>query len=373
MIKICKTLAAMALLVLGIPLSAQIIRTRSATPPAGKEIAQFRDSWRVLEAITRRNLTIFPVVSNLRVSTSEFLTLDDGLASGSVKIGERGQLSNAIYRPRNPRDSQIWEERRQVYDGASVNELVLVNNSSRPLILLAGEVVSGGKQNRIIGADMVVPPKSDPLPLTVFCVEHGRWTSGGGGFGSAQIVAQPSVRKEAQVSGSQSGVWNSVAESSRAVGAASPTSSYVDAFNSPKAKRDLDEVTSSIQSEYERQLRDQVRDRGAVGVVVAIDGKLVWSDVFSSPDLFRKYWPKLLRSYAMEAEGRGYYSKQVPSSKDAQAFLFEDQGRETIHEEPNAYRRTQISGGDYESVILEALGKFEDSGLLIHFNKMSKD
>ncbi|HEV2350268.1 MAG TPA: DUF6569 family protein [Terriglobia bacterium] len=371
--KAWKCLGAIVLLVLGVPLSAQFTRTRPVRPPDGKDIAQFRDSWRVLEPITRRNLTIFPVVSNLKFDTSEFLTLDDGLASGSVKIGERGQLSNAIYRPRNPRDPEIWEERRQVYDGASVNELVLVNDSSRPLILLAGEVVSGGKQNRIIGADMVIPPKSDPLPLTVFCVEHGRWTSGGGGFGSARIVAQPSVRKEAQVDRSQSGVWNSVAESSQAVGAASPTSSYVDAFNSPKARRDLDEAASSIQTEYEHELREQIRGRGAVGVVVAIDGQLVWSDLFSSPGLFQKYWPKLLRSYVMEAEGRGSYSKSAPSSKDAQAFLFEDHGRETVQEEPNAYRRTQISGPDYEIVALEALGKFEDSGLLIHFNKMSRD
>lgn len=368
-----KYLGTLAILVFGVPLLGQFSRTRPIRPPDGKNIEQVRASWQVLEPITRRNLTIFPVVSNLKVDASEFLTLDDGLASGSVKIGERGQLENAIYRPRNARDSQPWEERRQVYDGASVNELVLVNDSSRPLILLAGEVVSGGKQNRIIGADMVVPPKSEPLPLTVFCVEHGRWTAGGGGFGSARIVAQPSVRKEAQVSRSQSGVWDSVAQSSKAVGAASPTSSYVDAFNSPKAKRDLDEVTSSIQTEYERELREQVRDRGAVGVVVAIDGELVWSDILSNPDLFRKYWPKLLRSYVMEAEGRGYNSKRMPSSKDAQAFLFEDRGRETVQEEPNAYRRTQISGPDYEIVALEALGKFEGNGLLIHFNKMSRD
>jgi hypothetical protein len=371
--KILECLGALALLVFGVPLSAQFSRTRSVQPPDGKDIAQFRGSWRVIAPITRRNLTIFPVVSNLNVNTSEFLTLDDGLASGSVKIGERGQLSNALYRPRNPRDSQPWEERRQVYDGASVNELVLVNDSSRPLILLAGEVVSGGKQNRIIGADMVVPPKSDPLPLTVFCVEHGRWTSSGGGFGSAGIVAQPSVRKNAQVAKSQTGVWDSVAESARVMESASPTSSYVDAVNSPKAKRDLDEVTSSIQAEYERELRDQIRDRGAVGVVVAIDGQLVWSDIFSTPDLFRKYWPKLLRSYVMEAEGRGYNSKYAPTSNDAQAFLLDDRGHENVHIEPDAYRRTQISGPDYEIVALEALGKFEDNGLLIHFNKMSRD
>jgi len=32
-----------------------------------------------------------------------------------------------------------------------VNRLVLVNNSKRPLLLLAGEIVTGGKQDRVIG------------------------------------------------------------------------------------------------------------------------------------------------------------------------------------------------------------------------------
>jgi hypothetical protein len=241
------------------------------------------------------------------------------------------------------------------------------------LILLAGEVVSGGKQNRIIGADVIVPPKSDPLPLTVFCVEHGRWTPGGGAFDSAKAIAHPSVRKEAQMSKSQSGVWGAVAQSVQVAGAASPTTSYLDAVNSPKAKRDFDEATASIQTDYERELRDQIRDRGAVGVVVSINGELVWSDVFSSPDLFRKYWPKLLRSYVMEAEGRDRDLKHVPYSKDAQAFLLEDHGRETIKIEPAAYRRIDISAQEYEILAIEALGKFEESGLLVHYNKMSRE
>jgi hypothetical protein len=60
----------------------------------------------------------------------------------------------------------------------AVNQLVLVNRSKRPLLLLAGELVSGGKQDRIIAKDRIVAPGAEPLPLDVFCVEHGRWSSG---------------------------------------------------------------------------------------------------------------------------------------------------------------------------------------------------
>jgi len=368
-------LSVLSLMVMGAPLSAQFNRTRPVKPPVGPDIEQFRESWRVLEPITRRNLSVYPVVSNLKVDTSQFITMDEGLASGSVKIGERGELSNALYRRRDSRQLPPWRERDWDGGGASVNELVLVNDSSRPLLLLAGEVVSGGKQNRIIGADLVVPPKSDPVPLTVFCVEHGRWTPGGGAFDSAQVMAHPTIRKEAQVAKSQAGVWQSVEVTAAAAPAApSPTSSYLDTLNSPEVKRDLEKEATSIEADYERELREQIRDRGAVGVVVAIDGELVWSDVFPSPDLFRKYWPKLLRSYVMEAEGRGRIVKSVhAAARDAQAFLLEDHGRTTIKVEQGAYRRTEISAQDYDIVALEALGRFEDSGLLIHYNKMSRD
>ncbi len=338
-----------------------------------KDVGEVRESWRVLDAITRGNLTVYPVVSTLKLDAAEFLTLDEGLASGAVRITERGQLGGGIYRRRPTRrwPPDPVDERPQ-FDGASVNELVLINESARPLVLLAGEVVSGGKQNRIIGTDLIVPPKSEPLPLTVFCVEHGRW-SAGSGFGSAKVMAHPEVRREAQVAKSQAGVWDSVARSAGAMGAASPTSNYLDVLASPKAQRELDEVARSIESDYERELREQVRGRGAVGVVVAVDGELVWSDLFPSSELFHKYWPKLLRSYVLEAAGHPRSMKTVPSRKQAEEFLLESRGRVNVREEAELYRRTEISASSYQIVALEALGKLDPAGLLVHYNKMARD
>ena len=73
--------------------------------------------------------------------------------------------------------------------GASVNQLVLINRGKRPLVLLAGELISGGKQDRIIAKDRIVAPGADPLPLDVFCVEHGRWSSGSQ-FATAKMIVQ---------------------------------------------------------------------------------------------------------------------------------------------------------------------------------------
>ena len=81
-------------------------------------------------------------------------------------------------------------------DNASVNELSLINRSGKKLMLLAGEVIVGGKQDRIVQDDLIVPPVSVPVSLSVFCVEHGRWSqraSEGGGGGGASAAAAPVI------------------------------------------------------------------------------------------------------------------------------------------------------------------------------------
>src|SRR5271165_226611 len=159
--------------------------------------------WHILEPITYENISIFPVTSSSGYDTSHFLTLDEGLSTGEVLVREQG--SDGIVRSRGEQPRVVPEYR----SGPSVNQLVLINRSKRPLLLLAGELVSGGKQDRIIGKDRIVAPGSEPLPLDVFCVEHGRWSSGSQ-FSAAKTMVHPSVREQAAVNQSQSQVWASV-------------------------------------------------------------------------------------------------------------------------------------------------------------------
>src|SRR5437879_11101433 len=82
--------------------------------------------YKVLEPIRHGNLTVFPVVAAKSYDTREFLTLDEGLRSGEVIVTEFGSVQPLIRRRRTP----------VAHDGAQVDQLVLVNNSKRPLILL---------------------------------------------------------------------------------------------------------------------------------------------------------------------------------------------------------------------------------------------
>ena len=123
---------------------------------AGQEPAS---GYTVLEPIRNGSLTVFPVVASKSYPTGEFLTLDEGFRSGEVVVTEYGNIRGLVRRNGTPPVQQ---------GSAEVNRLVLVNNSKRPLLLLAGEIVAGGKQDRVIGKDRIVPAESDPVDLSVF-------------------------------------------------------------------------------------------------------------------------------------------------------------------------------------------------------------
>jgi hypothetical protein len=307
------------------------------------------------------------VVADRTFDTKNFLTLDEGVRSGEVVVSEAGSVRPLV-------------RRRNTYtptDGAEVNRLVLENNSSRPLILLAGEIVTGGKQDRVVGKDRIVPPKSDPIDLDVFCVEPGRWVAAKSSFGSFHSqMAQPSVRRSAMANKDQQKVWAEVHSASESLGMAvsapaarsmAGTSSYAGVMANEEVKQKVDAVAAPIEQSYLGLMRE-LRDRNAVGVVVAVNGRIIWADMFASTALLEKYWPKLIRSYAAEALTEGKNSER-PDLKDAQAFL-QDFGarREAQETEPGVYRRTELTGSDFTAFALTSL--LPGTGFDVHIAKM---
>jgi ARG and Rhodanese-Phosphatase-superfamily-associated Protein domain len=348
--------------------------------------------YKVLEPIRHGNLAVFPVVATKSYPTSEFLTLDEGLRSGEVIVTEAGSVQGLVRRqPQNGIH----------HDGAEVNRLVLVNNSKRPLLLLAGEIVSGGKQDRVIGKDRIVPPESDPIDLSVFCVEPGRWVATSEHFGASEamygknaggpihgsanppmaIMAQPSVRAKAMADKNQNEVWNEVNKQKAAmtveVAGVAPqaetemaqTSSYAKVNENAEVKRQVDAVAKPIEQSYQ-SLIGQLRDRNAVGVVVAVNGRVIWADIFASTDLLAKYWPKLVRSYASEAIVTRAKEMEV-TEKQAQAFLGDMEGsKEMIESEPGVYRHTEVTGEGFKAFALTSL--LPRTGFDVHIAKMAE-
>jgi ARG/rhodanese/phosphatase superfamily protein len=312
--------------------------------------------YKVLAPIRHGNLTVFPVVAAATHDTRDFLTLDEGLRSGDVVVTEYSTLQGMVRR----RQPGVWQQRS---NSAQVNTLVLVNNSKRPLILLAGEIVTGGKQDRVIGKDRLIPAESDPVDLVVFCVEPGRWTGASDKFNAdAAPMAQPAVRAKAMADKNQAKVWEEVGKSRAGMMAevVSPppalagTSSYARVMLNKEVQEKVDSVAAPLERDY-RSVIQQLREHNAVGVIVAVNGEIIWADIFASTDLLQKYWPKLARSYAAEAIVTRAKTQQA-DEKAAQAFLDDMEGRhQTVESEPGLYRHTEISGDGFKAFELTSL------------------
>ena len=335
-------------------------RAGEVTPTSG---------YKVLTPIRHGNLTVFPVVAARSYDTREFLTLDEGLRSGEVIVTESGSVQ------------PLMRRRRMTVPpgGAQVNQLVLVNNSKRPLILLAGEIVTGGKQDRVIGKDRIIPAESDPVDLGVFCVEPGRWTGSSAKFDSFNgAMAQPAVRAKAMAEKDQAQVWSEVGKTRDTLAgmltapAAAPvreTSSYAGVMDNREVKQRVDSVAEPIQHNYQSLIRE-LRYQNAVGVVVAVNGQMVWADIFASTNLLEKYWPKLVRSYAAEAVVTRVKSREA-DEKQAQEFLDHLDGRhETVDSEPGLYRHTEIAGEGFRAFELTSL--LPKTGFNLHVAKMAE-
>ena len=340
--------------------SAAFVWAGSASP--GPEPKPEGD-WRLLDPITYENISIFPVISSVSQDTSAFVTLDEGLSSGDVVVREQG--SDGMARSRG---GQV----PQYNASASVNQLVLINRGKRPVLLLAGELVSGGKQDRIIAKDRIIAPGADPLPLDVFCVEHGRWSSGLQ-FSAAKTMVHPSVREQAAVNQSQSEVWESVRKGTTAnvaappsaspriaatdladvVSSTAPTQSYSKMYQESRVGVSVDSFVDEMQRRFARATSGS-KGEHIVGVVVAYGGEMAWSDIFASSDLFHHYWTKLLRSYAVEALARPSI-REVASRNDADEFLRRLHGREQVESEPGIYRWCEITEGRLAQIELEVL------------------
>ena len=147
------------------------------------------------------------------------------------------------------------------------------------------------------------------------------------------------------------------------------TSSYAGMMQNKEVQHKLDSVAAPMQQEYQSVIR-QLRDKNAIGVVVAVNGEIIWADVFASTNLLEKYWPKLVRSYAAEAVvQRTKYS--TPDVKSAQEFLNRLEGRrEVVENEPGLYRHTEVSGDGFK--VFELTSLLPSTGFDLHLAKMEQ-
>ena len=215
-----------------------------------------------------------------------------------------------------------------VHETGNVNTLVIENRCpDRELFVQSGDMIKGGRQDRMIATDMLLPPGSGQVPFPAHCVEQGRWTGRQGEnahhFYKCDSYAAGKDLKLANASRDQSAVWAEVRGNqeklSQSVGSrvndnTSPTSFQLTLENP---------VVQAKMADFEKALRAAGEARpNVVGVVIVVNGKVTGAEVYGSNGLFRKAWPKLLKSASVEALAeRKDRPSAPPSAREVEAFL----------------------------------------------------
>lgn len=226
-----------------------------------------------------KNLQLFPIRANetfllAHRDVGNYMTLREALERNKVVITE-------------------FQNGRS---GGDVNRLMIENISGETLMILAGEVVQGGKQDRMIAQDIILVPGSGKKEVAVFCVEHGRWNAkkDGMSFNKYFTISSNEVRKAGTVSKDQQEVWNKVSDATQKNAAKSSTGTLAALEESESFQTSLKNY-----SDYFKPLFATEKD--IIGIVAVSGSKILGCDMFASHELFAKHYSNLINSYATEA------------------------------------------------------------------------
>lgn len=281
---------------------------------------------------THDNLDVFLVHGAEAQPGKVYLTLQEGMEKKTVKVHETGE----------------------------VNELSIENTGDAEVFVQSGEIVKGGKQDRVLSISMILPAKSGRIPISSFCVEQSRWRQRGneqaGAFSkSDKVISTKSLKVATRKSKDQGEVWKEVAANQDKLTAntggdvksAQSASSYQLTLEHGKVK----ETTGA----YVKKLAGVIEGKNdVIGFAFAINGKVNSADLYGSAALFRKLWPKLLEAAAVEAISEKQKKAHTPATAaSVEAALADGNAAKQTEEKIYGKRAKSVTRESDATLLLE--------------------
>ncbi len=228
---------------------------------------------RVGDPVQHRSLCVFPLFSEL-VGEIDYRLSESALADETLLVEEVDQRG-------------------------SVPDLLVENKGDRRVLFLEGEELIGAKQNRVLNTSVLVAAHSK-IKIPVSCVEQGRWHSNSSYFRSSGSHSPSKLRRALKASvgksvkekrghqSDQGEVWKQIACLHSAHAVESKTDAMSDAFESY-----ADRITNYLDAL-------PYVDR-AIGMAVAIAGKIISVDLFDKPSTCEKVWRRMLSGLVFDA------------------------------------------------------------------------
>lgn len=243
----------------------------TAFDPAEETLRQYLSSMEVGRVQRYENMEVVPLYTSQK-SSLDYILLDEAMDKKGFKIDETG----------------------------NVNTLGVLNRTNKDVLIVKGEYVVGGKQNRMVSVNALIQAKrKHNVSLPVHCIEQGRWNTPGKFY--AGKVASPTMRHglEKKMAGQagQNRTWEEVGCALKGVGVYSDTSNF-------------DEFYKQKQSNIDDYVEKFQYTKGQVGFIVAITNgwgeKEYYIDLFDKPKTMKNHFERMLASYVTEALNKSY-------------------------------------------------------------------
>ena len=218
----------------------------------------------MLQPQVHENITIIPLKTE-RIYI-DLLTLKKGLELGLVEVKE--------------------------CDTSQVNTVIVKNHSVTPLILIDGEEIIGGDQNRIVNSTILIDAESE-MKIPVSCSEKHRWAFKSE-FKQSDYIANYKTRRAkeyaSRVSSSfQDVIWSSIDSLEMEQDFASPTSA-------------MDGSYENIKAAHNQIIKQFKIIDGQTGVLIMVDGQFTGFELFLNSEIYREFHEKILKSYLIDSK-----------------------------------------------------------------------
>ncbi len=193
---------------------------------------------------------------------------------------------------------QNYIEIKEIDSSGSVNNIYLINSSDKYIFFMDGDILIGANQNRTLNSSVLIAPNSK-INLPVSCVEQGRWSSISDKFHPSQYITpqklranksksvEESLRETKSHMAKQSEVWYDV-------------NNYFFSYKMNSLTMNLSELFDRKKDDFEEFLNKFELSQEANGMALFTDNNSLSIDLFNRTDIYQEYFPKLLRSAALE-------------------------------------------------------------------------
>ena len=266
-----------------------------------------------------------------------------------------------------------------VHETGTVGQLEVENLSETfDIFIQAGDILKGGRQDRTVAIDFIIPARSGRIPVPAFCVEMGRWHKRGfedaAEFSSStHSVHAKSIRLAAKRTMDQNDVWHSIAESQKELGSALKKSVHAPASPTSYQLSVEDSALEKKKREYDEKLRGITENRSdVIGYAFYVNGERNSADIYGSTQLFHKLWKKLLDVAILEAISGQNGNVTLPDKANLEGWL-KEAGNVQRSDTKKAAPRTRLETRSYPGgVVFETFDEAVGDQAVLHTNVISK-